>query len=252
MKDDSVEQEDSSTMTEPAERRDDAASPTTVDELAREYEAEGRPFARVTVVRREAPVSANVGDRAIITTDGDLVGWVGGAACAQSVAVKEAKAALEDGEPRLVGLAPDPADVDRPGLVSYPMTCHSGGTLELFVEPVTSAPRLAVVGDSPIATTLSELAAALSYDVTRVAANAEGAESPVAPTDAKSAAAALDGADWVVVASMGEYDELGVEAALRAGAAYVGLVASDERRADVSATVAARPSRRRSLATRPT
>lgn len=207
--------------------RGDAAIPEEVDRLAREFEAEGRPFARVTVVRREAPVSSNVGDRALVTPDGDLVGWVGGIGCAQSVAVKEARAALADGEPRLVGLAPDPDDVARPGLTAYPMTCHSGGTLELFVEPVTPTPRLVVVGESPAAETLVELADPLAFEVRHVGAGDDPAE------------AVSEGAS-VVVASMGEYDTAGVEAALRGGAGYVGLVASDRRRDDLAATVAER------------
>lgn len=253
----------------PAASRADAAAPETVDRLAREYAAAGRPFARVTVVRREPPVSANVGDRAIVTPDGDLVGWVGGAACAKSVVAEEAAAALAGGEPRLVGLAPDPETIDRPGLESYPMTCHSGGTLELFVDPVTPVPRLVVVGDSPIATALARLAGETTYHVT-VATDREGpgaagtgpgadetgpgadeavpgvdepvpgADETVSASDEAAVRAAADGARHVVVASMGEYDEVGVAAALRSGASYVGLVASDERRDEVADAVGAR------------
>jgi xanthine dehydrogenase accessory factor len=233
-----------------ADGRAAAVSPSRVDDLAREYEAAGEPFARVTVVRREPPVSANVGDRAIVTSDGELIGWVGGAACAQSVTVKEATAALADGEPRLVGLAPDPAEVDRPGVAAYPMTCHSGGTLELFVEPVTPTPRLAVVGTTPVATALRRLGGDATYDVTAVVdaetagATADpaglpaGADETVAATDAATVAAALEGVDAVVVTSMGEYDALGVEAALRAEVPYVGLVASDRRRDELADRVA--------------
>ncbi|MXR52825.1 YHS domain-containing protein [Halovenus sp. WSH3] len=220
--------------------RADAAAPERVADLEREYEQAGQPFARLTVVRREPPVSANVGDRAIVTPDGDLVGWIGGAACAQSVAVKEAQAALESGEPRLVGLAPDPDDVDRPGLQSYPMTCHSGGTLELFVEPVTPTPRLAIVGDSPIARALRRLAVDLTYEVRAVTdgADPDGADETVHPEDTAAVEAALSDADYAVVASMGEYDDTGLAAALAGAPEYVGLVASDRRRDELADQVA--------------
>lgn len=222
----------------------DAVGQDRVAALAREYERAGRPFARVTVVRREPPVSANVGDRALVTPDGDLTGWIGGAACAQSIAVEEATAALDDGEPRLIGLAPDPDDVDRPGVESYPMTCHSGGTLELFVEPVTPTPELVVVGTSPIAEALCELADSLAYDVIAVRGEVNdtdsGADRTVAPTDGPSVAESIANARYVAVASMGAYDDVGVEAGLRAGAKYVGLVASDERRDELAASVADR------------
>lgn len=215
-----------------------------VDALAAEFEREGRPFARVTVVRREPPVSANVGDSALVTPDGEVTGWVGGAACAQSIAVQEATAAIEDGEHRLVGLAPEPDDVDRPGLAAYPMTCHSGGTLELFVEPVVPTSRLLVVGASPVARSLARVAGEAGFAVTAVGQDAEttvdGAEETLAAADTEAVVAAAEGVTAVVAASMGAYDVLGVEAGLRAGADYVGLVASDARRDDVAATVADR------------
>lgn len=230
--------------TEDGESRADAVGQDRVAALAREYERAGRPFARVTVVRREPPVSANVGDRALVTPDGDLTGWIGGAACAQSIAVREATAALDDGEPRLIGLAPDPDDVDRPGIESYPMTCHSGGTLELFVEPVTPTPELVVVGTSPIGEALCELADSLGYDVTAVREEGDdtgrGVDRTVAPTDGPSVAESIADAQYVVVASMGAYDDVGVEAGLRTGAEYVGLVASDERRDELASSVADR------------
>lgn len=226
--------------------RADAASRETVDRLARQYTEQGRPFARVTVVRREPPVSARVGDRAIVTSDGELTGWIGGVACAQSVAVREAQTALRRGDAKLVGIAPDPDTIDRPGLEAFPMTCHSQGTLELFVEPVTPVSRLVVVGDSPIAQAVSALAAGLPYDLTVVApagADATGADRLVEIDDAAALAEAFDGATWVVVASMGATDDVAVEAALAAGVPYVGLVASRRRADELCERVADRTGR---------
>lgn len=225
--------------------RADAASPGKVEALIREFEAAGRSYARVSVVRREPPVSATVGDRAIVTASGELIGWIGGAACAQSVVQKEAAAALESGEPRLVGLAPDPADVKRPGVVAYPMTCHSGGTLELFVEPVTPAPRLVVVGDSPIASTLARLVSDLTYHVTLVIDDGDPApdldiDATVAASDSDALTTAMVDARYAVVASMGAYDESPLTAAVDAGVPYISLVASDERAAELTDRVADR------------
>lgn len=223
------------------ESRADAASPSKVEELAREFDGRGRPYAKVTVVRREPPVSANVGDRALVTPEGEVVGWIGGAACARSVVVEAATDALADGDPRLVGLAPNPDDVDRPGVESYPMTCHSGGTLELFVEPVAPRPRLVVVGDSAVSRALVRLASDLTYRVTVVAddpAASPDADAVVDAADAEGVEAAVTDAWAVVVASMGEYDAPGLGAALRAEPEYLGLVASDERRDELAAEVA--------------
>lgn len=116
------------------------------------------------------------------------------------------------------------------------MTCHSGGTLEIYVEPHLPAPALWVVGTTPIAGALVELGAGLGFAVTLV--------DPVAEPEAFAAAervvvsADLGGLDpgaspYVVVASQGQWDEEALEAALRREASYVGLVASPTRAAVV-------------------
>ena len=207
-----------------------------VAELEAALTDRGEPYARVTIVRREPPVSANVGDRAVVTQDGELHGWIGGAACAQTTAISEAKAAMDDGKPRFVGIAPDPDEIDRPGLEAFPMHCHSEGVLELFVEPVNPTPELLVVGDSPVARSLSRLAGELAVDVVLVdpdAGDDHDADRVVTTTDPDAVVEAVGRSPLVVVASMGKYDARGVAAGVAADAAYVGLVASDTRSGEV-------------------
>ena len=191
------------------------------------------PFARATIVRREPPVSANVGDQALVTADGEIHGWVGGAACAQSIVATQGVAAVEEGTPRLVGIAPDPERVDRPGLDAFPMTCHSEGVLELFIEPVTPTTELVIVGASPVARALSRLAAELTVDVTLVVADGDVDRDVPPGTDVLSTvdheeiADAVGASPLVVVASMGEYDARGVAAGVLSDAPYAEVV--DER-----------------------
>ena len=201
----------------------------------------GVAFATATVVRAEAPSSGKPGDRAIVTADGQLFGWIGGS-CAQPTVVREALAALRDGEGRLLRLSPDPsAQAPRPGLRDVAMTCYSGGTLEIFVEPQLPRPRLLVVGGLPVARALASLGRAMSYHVV--------------VADPDHAGAALDGADelltslddltarvnaltYAVVATHGHYDELALERLLPSAAPYVGLVASRARADAVRRTLA--------------
>jgi xanthine dehydrogenase accessory factor len=164
--------------------------------------------------------------------------------CAQSIVSEAATAAIGDGEPRLLGIAPDPDTVDRPGVSAFPMQCHSEGVLELFVEPVTPAPELLVVGGSPIARSLARLAAELPVDVTLVDPDGDADDLPpgtavTTTTDPDDLAAEVGTAPLVVVASMGGYDARGVAAGVRADAGYVGLVASDTRCAEVLERAAA-------------
>ena len=223
-------------MTRDELRREESSDDGTAIERA--LAERGEAYARVTVVRREPPVSANVGDRAVVTRSGEIHGWIGGMSCAQSVVSEEATAAIEDGEPRLLGIAPDPDTVDRPGVSAFPMQCHSEGVLELFVEPVTPAPELLVVGGSPIARSLARLAAELPVDVTLVDPDGDADDLPpgtavTTTTDPDDVAADVGTAPLVVVASMGGYDARGVAAGVRADAGYIGLVASDVRCAEV-------------------
>lgn len=214
-----------------------AADPPPRDEIeaaTRELAARGEPYVRATVVRREPPVSANVGDRALVTAGGEIHGWIGGVECAQTTVVEEAHTALETGEPRLVGLAPNPADVDRPGLVAKPMTCHGGGTLEVFLEPTRSATELLLVGSTPVADAVGRYAADLGLAVTVVdpgGGDRPSAASVIETDDVDTIVGAFDGPPLAVVASMGESDAVGIAAALALGSPYVGLVAN-ERRAD--------------------
>jgi xanthine dehydrogenase accessory factor len=187
-------------------------------ELARRRE----PFAVATVVRCEAPTSAKVGAKALIHADGTLSGWIGGS-CAEPLVVQEALAALGDGQPRLVALVgPDVARLaPRAGMREHAMSCHSGGTLEIYVEPVLPREQLVLLGDGPVVETLARLGAAIHFDVVTVDRE-----------DGLAALAIARGA-WVVVATHGRFDEDALAHALRGEARYVSLVASPRRAAVV-------------------
>jgi len=202
-----------------------------------ELEAAGQSFAVATVVAVQRPTSARPGSAGIVHPDGTIEGWVGGS-CAQPVVVREALRAMGDGQPRLLRLSKDaPAEGRRgDGIVELVMTCHSGGTLEIYVEPHLPAPILWVAGTTPIAGALVSLASATGWRVSLF--------DPIADADAFPAAervsertdlAAVDPeqSPWIVVATQGVWDEEAVAAALVRNAAYVGLVASPTRAAVV-------------------
>src|SRR5437899_8608775 len=134
--------------------------------LAADVQRRGEPFALATVVRCEPPTSAKPGAKALVRGDGAVSGWVGGA-CAEPVVVREALAAIEDGQPRLIGLIGEGARGPgrTAGMVEYPMTCHSGGTLEIYVEPYLPKPLLILVGHGPVIEALARFGAAADYVV---------------------------------------------------------------------------------------
>src|SRR5271169_1072613 len=129
---------------------------------ASELLANGESFAIAEVVRFLNPISGKSGDKAIISADGTIWGWIGGG-CAQPAVVKEALKALQDGRPRLVRISASSSQ--EQGLVAYNMTCHSGGSLEVYIEPVLPKPHVLILGHSPVARTLARLAKAINYTV---------------------------------------------------------------------------------------
>jgi len=179
--------------------------------------SEGVPFALATVVGVRRPASTRRGDRALVTSEGELVGWIGGA-CSEPIVVREALRAIADGESRLVRIGPagEAAAGAHPDAVIAASSCASEGVVEVLVEPQLPEPLLAVLGDSPAAESLARLAPEVGWRVTRELAQ---------------------DAEAVVVATMGHDDETTLAAALEHGVPYVGLVASARRASVVLAAL---------------
>jgi xanthine dehydrogenase accessory factor len=184
--------------------------------------ASREPFVTATVVRAAKPTSVRPGDSALVLADGTIEGFVGGV-CAQSSVRLYAARALETGDAMLLRLVPGVAPADAPatpdGVVVAHNPCLSGGSLEIFLEPQLVAPRIVIVGDTPIARALAELARSTGYEVARSDPAAE--DMPAAGVTAADAA--------LVVASHGEAEESALVHALNAGVPYIALVASPRR-----------------------
>ena len=198
---------------------------------AHELQAAGVPFATALVVRAERPTSGKPGDRAIITPDGAMYGWIGGS-CAAPTVVRAAVRALADGSARLIRLSPDPGSRPVPeGIEEVPMTCFSGGTLDIFIEPHQPAPRLLVVGGLPVARALARLGSDMSYAVTVVdpAGGDTLDHAGEVIRDIDAIPSRVTPRTFAVVATHGEYDEPALKALLSTPAPYVGLVASRAR-----------------------
>jgi xanthine dehydrogenase accessory factor len=188
--------------------------------LANRLVSDGEPFALATVVWRRAPSSGKPGATAVITRDRRIAGWIGGA-CAEPTVIREALRAIDEGTPRLLFLGtPDELEAHaREGVVTVPIACQSEGALEVYVEPVLPPPHVVVIGRSPAAVALADLATALDWRATRV--------------DDSLELGAVNTSSFVVVATQGHYDEDALTAALASSAVYIGLVASRTRASSV-------------------
>jgi len=210
-------------------------------QLAAELARRGEPFALATVVGRKPPVSAHVGDTAVVTRDGSFHGWVGGS-CTRPTVLSEALLALEDGRPRRVVLDPEPEPQRSDGAHVFPMTCHSGGSVEIHIQPVLPAPTLLVFGVSPTARALARLAKAMGYAVSAVDPVADASAFPgadvIATKPAELPLASASAPVLAVVATQGQWDEDAILAALTHRPDYLAVVASPKRFAEMRAVLA--------------
>ncbi len=205
-------------------------------QLAAELSRQNVTFAFALVVRREPASSAQPGNLALVTESGEFHGWLGGS-CIRPTVLREASAAIEAGTPRLISLSPDPGAERRTGVTTFPMTCHSGGTVEIYLEPVIPAPRLIVFGVTPTAQALVRLGKAMGYAVEVSDPDAEVAAFQQAdrltatfdPEPLKNRPRSQRDRLFAVVATQGERDEDAALEALAAEPAYLAVVASRER-----------------------
>lgn len=183
-----------------------------LEERARKLRDGRVPYVHARVVLAEAPTSAKPGAEALILPDGTIEGFVGGD-CAESTVRAQGLALLDSGDSLLLRITPSPED-DQAGKLVVHNPCLSGGTLEIFMEPVLPAPSMVVVGTAPVAEALRGIATHLGWHV-------------AAPCHLD--AGNLAGVTSVIVASHGRDEESALSAALAADVPYVGLVASRKR-----------------------
>ena len=224
-------------------------------------ERENAVFAIATVVSRQAPVSSHLGDHALVLADGHMEGFVGGS-CSRDIVRRQALAAIANRQPLLLqirnasSLADDDSgeseakapldDLPSEGTVPatervvIPMSCASEGEVDVYIEPRLPERTLLVIGCTPIAEALAQLATALDYAVVRVVVDDElrdvtsilgvrvlavGALREFLTNLNRSECEAL----VAIVASQGHYDELALQLLDAFDIAFLGLVASRRR-----------------------
>ncbi|MEB3101396.1 XdhC family protein [Ferviditalea candida] len=192
------------------------------------------PFAVVTVVRSAKPTSAVVGSKALVYPNGQMFGFVGGH-CTQSLVVSQALECIETGESRLLLITSDESQIRvNDGVTVMPMTCHSEGTVELFIEPKLPAPTLLVIGDSPIAKYLLTFGEHMNFNVKSLSLEQiSKSEAPDVHLLKDKIQQILKPGSYVVIATMGVYDEESIRALAGIELSYAGLITSPKRKAKV-------------------
>lgn len=192
-----------------------------------ELEAQAQSYALATVTRIIHPTSANVSDKALVTADGKLYGWIGGG-CAQPVVIRTAKLCIEDGKPRHIRITPDQrGEKVVEDVLEFGMPCQSGGTIELFIEPMMVKPEIVILGESPVAAALTRIAPHAGFRVTwLIDSELEAAGVRILPSARSNE---IRPGAYVVVATQGINDMSQLKLALGLQARHMSFVASQRK-----------------------
>jgi xanthine dehydrogenase accessory factor len=190
-----------------------------------------QPHAWVTVVAVSGPSSAYLGAQAIVEADGAMHGWIGGG-CVRGVALATALRAIDSGTPQRIHLsntahASESVDV-------HPMLCASDGEVELFVQPVSIAPRVRIYGSTPVAEAAASLARLADFEPVMDEKPArENTTTFAVPEN-------IGGETYALVATQGDGDEAALEQALRSPARAILAIASPRKAERLRAAMALR------------
>ncbi len=222
---------------------------TDVLDLVADKKARSEPFALATVVRTVSVTAAKAGAKAVIAFDGTVTGgWIGGG-CARAAVLKAARLSLRDGHARLVSI--QPADLlaaqglaageERDGVTFAKNMCPSHGTMDIFVEPVLPRPSLLILGASPVATALAELAQRMGFSVIAAAAREDLTKftAPDGMIEGLRAPDVVPGDLYVVVSTQGAGDHAALTAAAQiCEPRYIAFVGSGRKAAALRADLA--------------
>ncbi|MEM1363185.1 MAG: XdhC family protein [Pseudomonadota bacterium] len=201
---------------------------TDLSRTAESLRAQEKPFAFATIVRTAGATAAKPGAKALLSADGTILeGWLGGG-CTRGAVKRAALEALQRGMPQLISVAPEEflaenglaPGTEQDGITYSRNGCPSKGTVDIFIEPCLPMPELVIVGASPVAHALAELAPQFHWSMTT---SSDG-----------GGLSATQRRRFVVVATQGNGDLRALKAALSAEADHISFVSSSRKFATLS------------------
>ncbi|MBL4667175.1 MAG: XdhC family protein, partial [Sneathiella sp.] len=136
-------------------------------DLIEKMRGQGKNFCIATVLRTADSTSARAGAKAVVTPEGDLHGFVGGG-CVTGAVRRAALHSMQTGQPEMIRVKPKDmvvTNTDIDGVQLHKSSCPSGGTVDVFLEPMKAARTLVICGCSPIAQSILAVASSLDADV---------------------------------------------------------------------------------------
>ena len=184
------------------------------------------PLALATVIQAISPTSGKPGDKALVSSDQIIDGWIGGG-CSQPAVIKAAKKALIEGEPSIIRIGPKGESKALDSVIDFTSNCLSGGILVIFIEPLNRQPSLCVFGHSPVAISLSTQAKKLGFSVMLLRPELAPERLPKGVSHQDDFSAIHS--DFIVIATQGRNDKAAIVTALESTAGYISMVASEKK-----------------------
>jgi xanthine dehydrogenase accessory factor len=191
---------------------------------------EGVAAALATVIETQGSIPRHSGSKMLVYANGDIVGTVGGGAM-EALVIKRAKEALADGKTRLETYTLNNLEDGDPGIC--------GGTARIFIEPLSLAPTLLVIGGGHVGRALADLGKWAGYRVYLSDDRPEYANATYAPNldgyyvcapSAITSHVAIDRHTYVCAVTRGLPVDLDlIPALLATDAPYIGLIGSRRR-----------------------
>ena len=196
-------------------------------EIVRIRELGGRA-ALATIVRRVGSTPRKDCAKMLVREDGSSLGSVGGG-CVEGEIWQKAREVMETGRPQLVSFELNSRDAENEGLIC-------GGTVDVFVEPIMSDPKLYILGAGHLGLALAALGHRVGFQVTVVDDRERFASPERFPTAERVLVRPFEGClvdlpvdrnSYVVIVTRGHsHDCTATEQAIQTQARYVGLVGS--------------------------
>ena len=189
---------------------------------------EGKRGVLATVVRTQGSTPREVGAKMLVHEDGSISGTIGGGRLEAAV-IKEALDTLATGEPRTIH-----HDLTGPEASEVGMIC--GGTLEVYLEPILSGPKVFLFGGGHVSLPVARLSKMAGFRVAVIDDRPEFANRERFPEAEEVIAEEFPSAlkklkthreSYLVILTRGHaYDQEVLEWALGTAARYVGMIGS--------------------------
>ena len=204
--------------------------------------SEGGRAALATITSIKGSTPRTEGSKMLVRSDGSILGSVGGGSLEAQVC-QEAMEVIGDGRSRVLKF-----DLTGKEIAEAGMIC--GGSMEVFVEPITTKPGLYIFGGGHISFFLSKIGKMLDFRVVVIDDREEFANPERFPEADETIARDLEEVfpslkinrlSYIVIVTRGHLlDEKALEWAVKTDARYVGMIGSRKKNKTVFAHLESR------------